>query len=661
MNRRRIATAIATIAALLLIPASAAAGSAAHPSPPRDGFVTRSGSDLRLDGRPFRFAGTNNYYLMYSSHAMVDDVVDRAHAAGFTVLRTWGWLDIGNQDGSNSIAGPKNGIYFQYWDGTKPAYNDGATGLANLDYVIWEAGQEGIKLVIPFTNNWSDFGGMDQYVRWAGDADHDDFYSDPEIRAWYQAWISHLLNHVNPLTGLAYKNDPTIMTWELANEPRCGGSGTYPVSATCTTNTLVSWADTMSRYVKSIDKHHLVSVGDEGFECSNPASDDWTINCGQGDDDARFTALPAIDIESFHLYPDSWSKTPAWGTAWITQHVREAKRLRKAVMLGEFGLQSKTTRDPVYQTWTDAFMDAGGNGMLYWLLSGVQDDGTLYPDYDGFTVYCPSPVCQTMSNAEARQKTGKRYFPPVADNDAATTEFGTPVTVNVTADDIAYLGRVRTGTVDLDPATKGRQAALTTSAGVFRAATNGDVTFTPADGFHGNATATYTVRDTLLRLSNTATITVTVKPNPTAPIEIATFEDGVDGWAEGNWQTDGGTVARESTFATDGTSGLEIDSTGGDWFGAYPASIDLSSKSSLKFDIQTGAAAGTSTSIAVEYGDAYTWCQGPFTYVPQNTTTTYVADLTTGFSCDASLLTDVRAVFVFVNAGTFDIDSVRAE
>jgi mannan endo-1,4-beta-mannosidase len=503
-------------------------------------YVTRSGSELTLDGRPFRFAGTNNYYLMYSSQTMVDDVLARAAAARFTVLRTWGWLDIGNADGSNSVSGKKNGVYFQYWDGQAPAYNDGADGLAKLDYVVWKAGQSGIRLVIPFTNNWSDFGGIDQYVRWAGKQHHDDFYTDPTIRRWYQSWISHLLNHVNPRTGLAYKDDPTIMTWELANEPRCKGSGLYPQSTSCTTGTLTEWADTMTGYIKSIDRHHLASVGDEGFYCTDPGGTDWTTNCGEGVDVLALTKLPAVDVMSYHLYPDSWGKDPGWGTGWVTRHVGDAKRQHKAVMLGEFGYRDKSTRNRVYQTWTDAFVQAGGDGALYWILSGLQDDGTFYPDYDGFTVYCPSPVCQTLTNTSVRIGTGRRVFPPVADHDATTTRFGTPVTVTPTANDIAYRTTVRPATIDLDPATPGRQATLAGAGGQFAANGEGAVTFTPAAGFAGKATAHYQVRDGFGQPSNVADIVVTVKPDPGAPIRLASFEDGTQGWAPGNWQTDAG-------------------------------------------------------------------------------------------------------------------------
>ena len=83
-------------------------------------FVKQSGPELRLHGQIFRFAGSNNYYPMYKSKFMVDDVLNTAAAQGFRVMRVWGSLDIGNQDGSNSIRGKADGVYFQYWDGRRP-------------------------------------------------------------------------------------------------------------------------------------------------------------------------------------------------------------------------------------------------------------------------------------------------------------------------------------------------------------------------------------------------------------------------------------------------------------------------------------------------------------------------------------------------------------
>ncbi|MEO3809857.1 cellulase family glycosylhydrolase [Sphaerisporangium sp. B11E5] len=648
-----ITVVIALLAGLLAAPGAAGAHTGG------DGFVTRHGAGLMLDGKPFRFAGTNNYYLGYRSAAMVDDVFARARAADLRVLRIWGFLDIGNQDGSNSVHHIENGVYFQYWDGTRPAYNDGATGLEHLDYVLKKAKESGVKLVVPFVNNWADFGGIDQYVRWAGGAYHDEFYTDARIRGWYKDWISHLLNRRNTLTGVLYKDDPTVMAWELGNEPRCKGSGVYPTSSTCTPAVLTAWADEMSRHVKSVDRRHLVAVGDEGFYCV-PGAADWTENCNEGVDTVAFARLPTIDYMSMHLYPDGWGKDAAWGTEWIRRHNADARRVGKPVVLGEFGFRDKTIRNPVYQQWLDAVV-RGTDGFMYWMLAGTQDDGTLYPDYDGFTVYCPSPVCRTMTNAASILRGRPASFPPVADHDQVTTAFGVPVTVTVTANDIAYGATVRPATVDLDPAAAGRQAELTVTGGRLTAAASGAVTFTPAEGYSGRTVVPYTVRDSRDRVSGPAQLTVIVQPDPGAAIKLFSFEDGVQGWAPGNWQTDPGTVAQSDQNATDGTHSLLVDSTAGAWFGAsFPEPVNLSAKSTLKYDLRTGAA-GTSTSVAFQVGSGWTWCQSTWGWQNPGTAGTVEIDLTTALSCTIEDLSDVRGFLIWFSTGDFHLDNVRAE
>lgn len=57
-----------------------------------------------------------------------------------------------------------------------------------------------------------------------------DFYSDPNTRALYKLHVWGMLSRVNPLTGLAPKDDPTVFSFNIINEPRCpgefrGGSG----------------------------------------------------------------------------------------------------------------------------------------------------------------------------------------------------------------------------------------------------------------------------------------------------------------------------------------------------------------------------------------------------------------------------------------------------
>lgn len=642
--------------------AAALAGSAvAAPGNPGRPFVQRIGRELHRDGARFRVAGASNYYLAYKSRFMVDDVLQTAKDNGFNVIRAWAAFDIGNADGTGSIHGKADGVYFHYWDGAAPAFNDGEDGLQHLDYVVWKAGQLGIHLILPFVNNWNDFGGMDQYVAWRGGQYHDEFYTDAVIRGWYKAWISHLLNRVNPLTGLAYKDDPTILGWELANEPRCQAYGAYPTSSACTTQTLLAWADDVSRFVKRIDRRHLLSAGDEGFFCT-PGATSAIEDCSTGVDTVALADLPAMDLMSLHLYPDGWGQPdPAFGKTWIERHIRAARKIHERAMVGEFGLLDASQRNKVYKEWTDTVLQEGGAGALYWMLAGRQDDGTLYPDYDGFTVYCPSPVCTTFSNfADMVLLRGPFTFPPVADHDQATTDVDVPATLAPTANDVtSWLSTLKVGSLDLDPATPAVQRAWVTDAGTFAAQADDTVVFTPAAGFYGTAHASYTVSDSWGRASNVAHLTVVVKPPHDAP--LFSFEDGAQGWAPASWQPTAGAVTTSTAFATDGKRSLEIAAVEGGWFGlGFAPAADLTGKTHLLADVQT-VDAGTSQAVAVQLGDAWTWCQSGWTWQNAGTTSTLDVDLTQ-LDCGITDLSSVKTLYVFFSGGgTFRLDAVRVQ
>jgi mannan endo-1,4-beta-mannosidase len=78
-------------------------------------------------------------------------------------------------------------------------------------------------------------------------------------------------------------------------------------------------------------------------------------------------------------------------------------------------------------------------------------------------------------------------------------------------------------------------------------------------------------------------------------------------------------------------------------------------------DIRTGSATGTAIDIAVQVGQSFEWCQGAFTWIPQDMNTTFTVDLLNSFSCDSAKVADVRVVWVFIGSGEFDLDFVRAE
>ena len=382
--------------------------------------TTTPSANFILDHAPFCFAGTNNYYLIYKSPRMVDDVFAEAERLDLKVMRTWAFMDRGSLDGTVQNIdgdGTKDGVYFQYWDKVsgRPAYNDGANGLKKLDYVLHKARETGIKMILVLTNNWAAFGGMDQYLLWYGLDKHHLFYTDPRVRQAYKDWVAHLVAHKNSIDGTRYGSDPAIFAWELANEPRCLNDSKRDSRTGWTSHTLTDWADEMSGFLKAIDPNHLVAVGDEGF--LNGGRNHWTYQGYQCVDHKALLALPHVDFGTFHLYPDVWGTGYRFGYDWIRDHIAVAQELGKPTVLEEYGIPVKrdqTTfevtqgwkrRETAYRNWNNLMLKRGGNASIFWMLAGVEDSGKRYPDYDHYTVYGGMETATLLSEYAARFNT----------------------------------------------------------------------------------------------------------------------------------------------------------------------------------------------------------------------------------------------------------------
>ena len=268
---------------------SATATKVAVPEPAAvdSNFVTQQGNKLMLNGKEYRIAGTNNYYMHYGDLSMIRDVLDDAKAMGINTLRVWGFMD-GVNHGHTMQPEP----YKYEKSGVASSYD-------KLDFTIAEAKKRGIRLVIAFTNNWGDFGGMPQYVEWFKAGHHDDFYKNEKIKNCFKAYIKNLVNHKNKYTGIVNKDEPTIMTWELANEPRAQSDKSG--------RTLYNWAKEMSDYVRSEAPNQLIALGTEGF-FARSGSDDWCYNGNDGIDWDKNITLPNINYGTLHLYPETWIK-----------------------------------------------------------------------------------------------------------------------------------------------------------------------------------------------------------------------------------------------------------------------------------------------------------------------------------------------------------------
>jgi mannan endo-1,4-beta-mannosidase len=363
---------------------------------PDPGFIRASGSQFTRNGQRFRVAGANNYYLGFESDVMVQSVFELAAGMGLNTLRTWAFLECGVAAPGTVPADAKEGVCFQWQNATtgKPEVNDGATGLERLDRTIFLAEQHGIHLILPLVNYWDDFGGVDQYLQWFGLTGRDQFYLHPEVKNAYRNYIEHLLLRVNTRTGRQYRDEPAILAWELANEPRCGNP-----------DTLLEWADEISSFIRGLDANHLIGPGDEGFFKRRFAFGRRLYNGSFGVDCERLLEIPSIDFGTCHLYPDySSGEAPAeFGTRWIREHIESGQRANKPMLIEEFGYRQEAgsvARDAVFRTWLRQISDSQGAGALLWMIAGVTADGQRYPDYDRYTVYGPEEAPSVVAFAQ---------------------------------------------------------------------------------------------------------------------------------------------------------------------------------------------------------------------------------------------------------------------
>ncbi|CAL8471250.1 g10792 [Coccomyxa elongata] len=285
---------------------------------------------LQVNNEPFHFAGFNNYYLptyaadpntLIERTGDVDLVFRDAKNLGLTVLRTWAFAD-----------GPQ-------WNAIQPALGilDERVLTQGLDYVVATACSNNIRLVLTLTNYLTAYGGMQTWVEWFQGENISDFYKSQTIRHAsiaavstftlrgnntdaFKNYVKAILTRRNSITGVLYKDDPTIMAWDLANEPWVLGDDTGTI--------LTAWVKDMADFVKSLDPNHLVMVGTWGYFgqsspgllAENPYDLSWrTVNGSnnagiwsadpicKGEDFHALMSNTSVDIGSVHLYPEFWS------------------------------------------------------------------------------------------------------------------------------------------------------------------------------------------------------------------------------------------------------------------------------------------------------------------------------------------------------------------
>lgn len=286
-------------------------------------LITYANNHFSLDGQRFRFVGCNISTLWNFSHGEIDDfldhVVDMKMKSVRVILSTSGQL----------------------------------APLADVDYMINSARNHDVRLIITF------FGGS--YARYLHNkygTDDFGFWRDADCIAEEKAWISEVLNRVNSINGIPYKEDAYIMYWTL-------GAETPFYNCTGDWQDLKDWLQDMATYVKSIDPGHLLTGGVgylSGYYGKGGATFDPNI----------MEDIEEIEVCAYHAY--SWPVVGEEKSREVMHTIAQrAHALGYPVVLEEYGI--KITRPEVgtmekkeywFQFLLDNFYEEGGDGTAFW-------------------------------------------------------------------------------------------------------------------------------------------------------------------------------------------------------------------------------------------------------------------------------------------------------
>ncbi len=293
--------------------------------------------------KPYYFIGANYWYGPLIAAKNIGDrerllkELDLMQSVGINNLRI---LAGAEGDGGDSrvhpALQPEQGVY-----------NEDL--LDGLDFLLAEMRKRKMYAVLYLNNNWIWSGGMSEYLKWNGYGDVPNpfleqyswdeymnytkqFHScDPCKEAFYKH-IKFIMGRTNAYTNLKYTEDNTIMSWQVANEPRVLMSPDHEPA-------FAAWLNETVDLIESLDPKHLISTGTEGKHGFLQDIDMFQ----------RLHANKNIDYLAMHMWPKNWG----WydindeeastlvsidkANAYMNEHIEIAKSLNKPIVMSEFG------------------------------------------------------------------------------------------------------------------------------------------------------------------------------------------------------------------------------------------------------------------------------------------------------------------------------------
>jgi len=352
-------TAATALVAVSGPPSRATPSHAAHAAPrlalasvTNTGFVTRSGTHLLLNGHRFRFTGVNIYNANSRNNC---------------------WYTLGSGSAlSQSLSQVRRGQeVFRAWFFQSEATRNGVRDWSAFDHTLAAAKAAGLRVIPVLVNQW---GQCETWKNYADGYKSESWYrsgyrlkpTSPGMPNTYRRWVRQVVTR--------YRNNPTIMAWQMVNEAedktRYGGgcSSTAPAS-------LRSFAADISGLIKSIDKRHLVSIGTIGTgQCGSSGSAYKTLH-----------ALPKVDLCEYHDYQPGAMPGDRWNG--LATRLAQCAALHKPLFVGESGIRTSGSLSPVQRAAIvgrklTAQMTAGVVGELLWDWRNAAHGGTADAGYE---------------------------------------------------------------------------------------------------------------------------------------------------------------------------------------------------------------------------------------------------------------------------------------
>ena len=382
---------------------------ACAPKPAEHSFikVNADGQFVR-DGKPYYFVGANFWYGAILGSEGEGGNRERLHKE----------LDFLKSIGINNLrvlvgADGENGIKTRVEPSLQVApgvYND--TILAGLDYFMNELRERDMTAVLYLNNSWEWSGGYSVYLQWSGHGDAvvpavdgwpaymeyvKQFPQSDSAKALFANHVNYIVSRTNRYNQIKYVDDPTIMSWQIGNEPRAFSAGYKEPFA--------RWMADVAAQIKSLDPNHMVSSGSEGaWGC------EMDMNLFE-----KIHADPNINYLNIHIWPYNWGWVKADSLKellpcakentkkYIDDHMVIARKYSKPIVLEEFGFPrdgfsfSKeaptTARDEYYRYVFDLIRqdrESGGlfAGCNFWAwggFAGQNPDHVFWEKGDDYT------------------------------------------------------------------------------------------------------------------------------------------------------------------------------------------------------------------------------------------------------------------------------------